>query len=158
MDSKKQGMFDVSQEKIVDGLPLQIMTDMPCKELVETEQPIRRGFKDSFFRQQNERSLAKRTEMDFSRVERSDYRLGGLLVLDDISVSGRTDLHVIRNGNLMAERYANQILRPHVIPYAAAIVDSFHLMQDISNHAAHLVENFLKVQTNGAYGVFSMFS
>ncbi|GFV94124.1 uncharacterized protein TNCV_2957801 [Trichonephila clavipes] len=30
-----------------------------------------------------------------------------------------TDLHIIRNGNLMTEMYADDILRPHVVLYAA---------------------------------------
>ena len=34
-----------------------------------------------------------------------------------ISIGKRTDLHINPNGTLTARRYANEILRPHVIPY-----------------------------------------
>ncbi|GFV47491.1 hypothetical protein TNCV_5071591 [Trichonephila clavipes] len=46
-----------------------------------------------------------------------------------ISIVGRTDLHIIRKGNLMTQRYTDEILRPHVVPYAAIFGDSFVLMQ-----------------------------
>lgn len=80
--------------------------------------------------------------------ERSHYRRGGLMVWAGISIGGRTDLHIIRNGNLTAQRYADEILRPHVVPYAAAIGDSFLLMHDNARpHTARLVENFLEAET-----------
>ncbi|GFT74075.1 transposable element Tcb2 transposase [Trichonephila clavipes] len=47
-----------------------------------------------------------------------------------ISIGGRTDLHIIRNGTLTDRRYADEILRPHVIPYAGAIGDSFVFQDD----------------------------
>ncbi|GFY11065.1 transposable element Tcb2 transposase [Trichonephila clavipes] len=48
----------------------------------------------------------------------------------------------------MAQRYANEILRPHIVPYVAAINDFFLLMHDnAKNHTACLVENFLEVET-----------
>ncbi|GFT54976.1 hypothetical protein TNCV_2324971 [Trichonephila clavipes] len=60
----------------------------------------------------------------------------------------RTNLHIIRNNNLTAQRYANEILSPQVLPNIASIGDSFLLMQDnASNHTACLEENFLKAET-----------
>ncbi|GFX80956.1 transposable element Tcb2 transposase [Trichonephila clavipes] len=56
--------------------------------------------------------------------ERSQYRRAGWMVWGGISIGGRTDLHIIRNGTLTGRRYADEILRPHVIPYAGAIGDS----------------------------------
>ncbi|GFT05385.1 transposable element Tcb2 transposase [Trichonephila clavipes] len=53
--------------------------------------------------------------------ERSQYRRAGWMVWGGISIGGRTDLHIIRNGTLTGRRYADEILRPHVIPYAGAI-------------------------------------
>ncbi|GFY21326.1 transposable element Tcb2 transposase [Trichonephila clavipes] len=47
-----------------------------------------------------------------------------------ISIGGRTDLHIIRSGSLTGRRYADEILRPHVIPYAGAIGDSFVFPDD----------------------------
>ncbi|GFW79047.1 transposable element Tcb2 transposase [Trichonephila clavipes] len=46
------------------------------------------------------------------------------------------------------ERYADEILRPHVFPYAGAIGDSFVFQDDNSRpHRARLVENMLKAET-----------
>ncbi|GFW07448.1 hypothetical protein TNCV_3915811 [Trichonephila clavipes] len=38
--------------------------------------------------------------------ERSHYRLGGLMVWNEISIGRRIDLLIIRNGNLTAQSYA----------------------------------------------------
>ncbi|GFU88757.1 transposable element Tcb2 transposase [Trichonephila clavipes] len=54
-----------------------------------------------------------------------------------------TDLYIIRDGPLTARRYRNGILRPIVVPYAAAIGDDFILMDDYCRpHRANLVEDF----------------
>ncbi|GFW75517.1 transposable element Tcb2 transposase [Trichonephila clavipes] len=65
-----------------------------------------------------------------------------------ISIGGRTDLHIIRNGTLTGRSYADEILRSHVIPYAGAIGDSF-VFQDANArpHRARLVENMLEAET-----------
>ncbi|GFU86436.1 transposable element Tcb2 transposase [Trichonephila clavipes] len=69
---------------------------------------------------------------------------GGVLVYGGISTEGRTDLYIIRDGPLTARRYRDEILRPIVIPYAAAIRDEFILMDDNCRpHRANLVEDFL---------------
>ncbi|GFW59379.1 transposable element Tcb2 transposase [Trichonephila clavipes] len=68
---------------------------------------------------------------------------GGVLVYGGISIDGRTDLYIIRDGPLTARRYRNEILRPIVVPYAAAIGDDFILMDDYCRpHRANLVEDF----------------
>ncbi|GFW55713.1 transposable element Tcb2 transposase [Trichonephila clavipes] len=80
--------------------------------------------------------------------ERSQYRKAGWMVWGGISIGGRTDLHIIRNGTLTGRRYADEILRPHVIPYAGAIGDSFVFQDDNSRpHRARLVENMLEAET-----------
>ncbi|GFW61741.1 transposable element Tcb2 transposase [Trichonephila clavipes] len=48
---------------------------------------------------------------------------GGVLVYGGISIDGRTNLYIIRDGPLTARRYRDEILRPIVVPYAAAIGD-----------------------------------
>ncbi|GFU04425.1 hypothetical protein TNCV_252121 [Trichonephila clavipes] len=68
--------------------------------------------------------------------ERSHYRIGDLRVWTDISIGGRTDLHIVRNRNSTAQRYANEILRPYAVPYVAAISDSSLLMQDNARNRA----------------------
>ncbi|GFS91036.1 transposable element Tcb2 transposase [Trichonephila clavipes] len=73
-------------------------------------------------------------------------RFGGgeVLVYGCISIDGRTYLYIIRNGPLTARRYRDEILRPIVVPYAAAIGDAFTLMDDNCRpHRANLVEDFL---------------
>ncbi|GFW74707.1 transposable element Tcb2 transposase [Trichonephila clavipes] len=69
---------------------------------------------------------------------------GGVLVYGGISIDGRTNLYIIRDGPLTARRYRDEILRPIVVPYAAAIGDYFILMDDNCRpHRANLVEDFL---------------
>ncbi|GFX84543.1 transposable element Tcb2 transposase [Trichonephila clavipes] len=72
------------------------------------------------------------------------YGSGGVLVYGGISIDGGTDLYIIRDGPLTARRYRDEILRPIVVPYAAAIGDDFILMDDNCRpHRANLVEDFL---------------
>ncbi|GFW64638.1 transposable element Tcb2 transposase [Trichonephila clavipes] len=80
--------------------------------------------------------------------ERSQYRRAGWMVWGGISIGGRMDLHIIRNGTLTDRRYADKILRPHVIPYAGAIGDSFVFQDDNARpHRSRLVENMLEAET-----------
>ncbi|GFX29817.1 transposable element Tcb2 transposase [Trichonephila clavipes] len=80
--------------------------------------------------------------------ERSQYKRAGWIVWGGISIGGRTDLHIIRNGTLTGRRYADEILRPHVIPYAGAIRDSFVFQDDNARpHRARLMENMLEAET-----------
>ncbi|GFW95506.1 transposable element Tcb1 transposase [Trichonephila clavipes] len=68
---------------------------------------------------------------------------GGVLVYGGISIDGRTDLYIIRDGHLTAHQNRDEILRPIVVPYAAAIGDDFILMDDNCRpHRANLVEDF----------------
>ncbi|GFY02258.1 transposable element Tcb2 transposase [Trichonephila clavipes] len=70
------------------------------------------------------------------------------MVWGGISLGGRTDLHIIRNGTLTGRRYADEILLPHVIPYAGAIGDSFVFQDDNARpHRDHMVENMLEAET-----------
>ncbi|GFS62288.1 transposable element Tcb2 transposase [Trichonephila clavipes] len=69
---------------------------------------------------------------------------GGVFVYGGISIDGRADLYIIRDGPLTARRYRDEILRPIVVPYAAAIGDYLILMDDnCRRHRANLVEDFL---------------
>ncbi|GFW54410.1 transposable element Tcb2 transposase [Trichonephila clavipes] len=69
---------------------------------------------------------------------------GGELVYGDISIDGRTDLYIIRDGPMIAFRYRDEIPRAIVVTYAAAIGDDFILMDDNSRpHRANLVEDSL---------------
>ncbi|GFT36101.1 transposable element Tcb2 transposase [Trichonephila clavipes] len=66
------------------------------------------------------------------RSSNESVRFGGagVLVYGGISIDGRTDLYIIRDGPLTARRYMDEILIPIVVPYAAAIGDDFILMDD----------------------------
>ncbi|GFW28403.1 transposable element Tcb2 transposase [Trichonephila clavipes] len=69
-------------------------------------------------------------------------RFGGgeVLVYDGIPIDAHTELYIIRDGPLTARRYRDEILRPIVVPYAAAIRDDFILMDDNCRpHRANLV-------------------
>ncbi|GFW02777.1 transposable element Tcb2 transposase [Trichonephila clavipes] len=69
---------------------------------------------------------------------------GGVLVYGGISIDGRTDLYIIRDGPLTARRYRDEIIRPIIVPYAAAIGDDLILMDDnCKPPRANLVEDFL---------------
>ncbi|GFW00446.1 transposable element Tcb2 transposase [Trichonephila clavipes] len=69
---------------------------------------------------------------------------GGVLVYGGISIDGRTDPYIIRDGPLTARRYRDEILRSIVVPYAAAIGDDFIRMDDNCRPPrADLVEDFL---------------
>ncbi|GFT01033.1 transposable element Tcb2 transposase [Trichonephila clavipes] len=69
---------------------------------------------------------------------------GGVLLYGGIFIDGRTDLYIIRDGPLTARRFRYEILRPIVVPYAAAIGDDFILMDDNCRpHRANMEEDFL---------------
>ncbi|GFV08280.1 transposable element Tcb2 transposase [Trichonephila clavipes] len=69
---------------------------------------------------------------------------GGVLVHGGISIDGHIDLYIIRDGPLTARRYRDEVLRPIVVPYAAAIGDDFILMDDnCGPHHANLGKNSL---------------
>ncbi|GBM33998.1 hypothetical protein AVEN_166431-1 [Araneus ventricosus] len=60
-----------------------------------------------------------------------------------VSINGHTDLYILRRA-LTVQRYRDEILRPIVVPYAAAIGDKSILMEDNARpHRARLVDIFL---------------
>ena len=63
------------------------------------------------------------------------------------SLDGRTEL-VIIHGNLTGRRYVEDILRPHVIPYAGAIGSDFIMVDDNARpHRAGVVDDFLNAES-----------
>ncbi|GFV31298.1 transposable element Tcb2 transposase [Trichonephila clavipes] len=69
---------------------------------------------------------------------------GGVSVYGGISIDGRTDLYIIRDGHLTAHQYRNEFLRPIVVPYAVGIGDDFFLMDDNCRpHSANLMDDFI---------------
>ena len=55
---------------------------------------------------------------------------GGVIVYAVICIDWHTDFHIIQNGTLTNRQYRDEILRPIVVPCAAAIGDDFILMDD----------------------------
>ena len=78
-------------------------------------------------------------------AEHDRYCGGSVMVWAGISAQGKTDLHVIDNGTLTAERYVNEILDVHVRPYAGAIGPDFILMDDNARvHRARITKRYLE--------------
>lgn len=66
----------------------------------------------------------------------------GVVVYAGISGYRRTDLHIIRNGHLVSQRYRYDILRPIVVPYVAAVGDDIIIMDDYcKKHRTLLVDD-----------------
>ena len=78
-------------------------------------------------------------------AEHDHYGGDSVMVWAEIRAQGKTDLHVIDNGTLMAERYVNEILDVHVRPYACAVGPDFILMDDNARaHMARITMRYLE--------------
>jgi hypothetical protein len=69
-------------------------------------------------------------------------KFGGrsLMVWGGISFNGRTQLVIVRNGSMTAARYRDDIIVPHVPPYAENFGPNFIFMHDNTRpHIAHIV-------------------
>ena len=81
-------------------------------------------------------------------TEQDRYGKGSVMVWAGISMQGKTDLHIIENGTLMAVRYVNEILDVYVRTYAGAIGADFILMGDNARpHRAHVTNQYLEDAT-----------
>ncbi|GFW89376.1 hypothetical protein TNCV_3966661 [Trichonephila clavipes] len=136
-------MFDAGQDKVVHWLPRQIIPDISCKHLVETEQPVLWGFKDSFFWQQDERSQAKQSEMGCTCMTGWFYGIDWYQLRWTYRPAYHTEWYSEDSKVCKRDpKIACRTLR------SAAIAHSFLLMQAFSrNHTTHLMENFLEVET-----------
>lgn len=77
-------------------------------------------------------------------VETVGYQGGSVMVWGGISYEARTELVVFDRGSVNAQRYVEEILEPHVIPFAPFIGDDFRLMHDNARaHVAGLVTEYL---------------
>ncbi|GFT25360.1 transposable element Tcb2 transposase [Trichonephila clavipes] len=124
------------------GVGLYARRPMVCVRLTSRHRRYRREWQQSM-RIFIWRDRVSRNNPAFVR-ESVRFGGGGVLVYGGISIDGRTDLYIIRDGPLTARRYREEILRPIVVPYAAAIGDDFILMDDNCRpHRANLVEDFL---------------
>lgn len=77
-------------------------------------------------------------------VETVGYQGGSIMVWGGISYEARTDLVVVSRGSLTAQRYVEEVLQDHVVPFAPFIGDNFTLMHDNARaHIAHIVNEYL---------------
>ena len=73
--------------------------------------------------------------------------VGSVMMWGGISSHGKTELVPVA-GRLTAQRYVDEVLEPHVIPYAAAMGDDFIFMDDNARpHRSQAVDQF--VEENG---------
>lgn len=69
---------------------------------------------------------------------------GSVMVWAGVSFNARTDLVLVENGSLTADRYITQCLAEHVVPYAEFVGPNFILMQDNARpHVARVVTEYL---------------
>lgn len=71
---------------------------------------------------------------------------GSIMFWGGISLTARTDIVPLQGGSLNSERYINDILSEHVIPFAPYIGNNFLLMHDNARpHVARVVREYLDV-------------
>ena len=79
---------------------------------------------------------------------RDRYGGGSVMVWAGISMGGKTDLYILRQGALNGMRYRDEILDVYVRPYAGAVGDGFVLMDDNAPpHRARVVDDYLEQET-----------
>jgi len=67
------------------------------------------------------------------------------MVWGDISMQGRTDLHVLPQGSMTSVKYRNEILDVYIRPYASAVGEDFILMDDNAPpHHARIITDYLE--------------
>ena len=77
--------------------------------------------------------------------EKLPFGGGGVMVWAGISMDACTELVVVENGTLTADRYINECLANHVVPFRPFIGDNFLLMHDNARaHVAYVVRDYLQ--------------
>lgn len=80
-------------------------------------------------------------------IPRVAFGGGSIMFWGGISMEARTELVVVPGRSLNAPRYVEEILQPHVVPFARNIGQGFLFMQDNARpHRARSVEEFLNEQ------------
>ncbi|GFU55137.1 transposable element Tcb2 transposase [Trichonephila clavipes] len=78
-------------------------------------------------------------------TEHHAFRGGSIMVWAGISLGYRTDLHIFKQGSVMAVRYRDEVLEPILRFYAAAVGLTFVLMGDNARpHRADIVDDYLE--------------
>lgn len=77
--------------------------------------------------------------------ENVPYGGGGVMVWAGVCTDARTELVFVENGRLTADRYINECLADHVVPFGQFVGDNFVLMHDNARpHIAHAVGDYLQ--------------
>lgn len=74
-------------------------------------------------------------------------RFGGpsVMVWGGISLTGKTELVILSGGTVTAQRYVDEVIRPHVVPFAQRMGPGFMLMQDNARaHTARVTRDALQ--------------
>jgi hypothetical protein len=81
--------------------------------------------------------------LDETLEEKVPFGGGSIMVWSEIIFNGRTELVVIREGSMTARRYIDEVLEPHVVPFAQNMGPEFILQQD--NACPHIARVVLEV-------------
>ncbi|KAJ4441837.1 hypothetical protein ANN_11696, partial [Periplaneta americana] len=77
--------------------------------------------------------------------ENVPYGGGGVMVWAGVCTDARTELVFVENGRLTADRYINECLADHVVPFGQFVGDNFVLMHDNARpYIAHAVGDYLQ--------------
>ncbi|KAJ4429228.1 hypothetical protein ANN_26231 [Periplaneta americana] len=77
--------------------------------------------------------------------ENVPYGGGGVMVWAGVCTDARTELVFVENGRLTADRYINECLADHIVPFGQFVGDNFVLMHDNARpHIAHAVGDYLQ--------------
>lgn len=72
------------------------------------------------------------------------------ITVETKSIDGRTDLHIILNSTLTAQKHVTDIFRLHILSYFAMIGDFCILIHSIGGpHAIRLAENMVETEAIG---------
>lgn len=72
------------------------------------------------------------------------YGGGSVMVWGGICLGARTELEIISNGSLTAQRYITEVLEPHVMLFAPSIGENFIFMHDNTRrHTVRIVSDYL---------------
>ncbi|KAJ4430963.1 hypothetical protein ANN_19556 [Periplaneta americana] len=73
------------------------------------------------------------------------YGGGGVMIWAGVCTDACTELVFVENGRLTADRYINECLADHVVPFGQFVGDNFVLMHDNARpHIAHAVGDYLQ--------------
>ena len=80
-------------------------------------------------------------------VQHDRYGGGSLMVWVGIIMASRTDLLVLQQGSMTAQRYRDKVLDLHVRPYVSAIGDDSLMDDNAPPHRARIVQQYLQQET-----------